>query len=371
MGVASEIMSLDELFAGCDSQPSTPSRPGKGNSRGEEGGGGKEVLVRLDTEGDCPVLYSLVQCKPQAFSILASDGHKAWTGVIAHKKLGEMANKVKMEVKELLAVTRKALTREDIGSVEFLYTTKLVQKGEEESLELVWKKHLVAGDIKVQLGSVLLEPHHSHVVLCRMLEQALSKMAEFQTAIQELESERARLVDERMSALQRLDKCVSMKEELEADLYGKFKMVLNEKKAKVRRLMESLSYLSSQQQQARAAKTSVLEEEGKGRDDFEADTDEEDGSGASPTPSPKPKQPSSPPRATSTTEGVSSLLRNDWQDENTSPPVKRRRREPRKPAVQPEIPRSSRSISSSSSTSERLQAASRESPEPDDLLHQL
>ena len=362
-------MSLDELFAGGEAQPSTFSRPGKGSNRG---GGGEEVLVRLNTEGDFPVLYNLVQCKPQDFSILATDGHKAWKGVLAHKRLEEMAKKVKMEVKELLAVTSKALTRENIGAMEFLYTTKLVQKGGGERLELVWKKHLVVEDIKLQLGSLLLEPDEPGVVLCLMLEHAVNKMNDLQIAIHHLEAERERLVDERMSALQRLDKCVSLKEQLESDLYGKFKLVLNEKKAKVRRLMESLKYLSSQQQGAKTAEKSALQEGGGERDDSE-DTDKEDRSGESTTPSPKSKQQFSPPQTTSTTEGVSSLLKNNWQDESVSPPVKRRRREPRKAARQPEIPRPSHSTSSSSSTSERLLSAARteESPEPDDLLHQL
>lgn len=361
-------MSVDDLFAGAGSPPPPTSRPEKSSSRG-----GDEVLVRLDTEGDCPVLYTLVQTKPNAFSLLATDGRKGWTGALARRRLEETAKKVKMEVEELVEVTGKALTREKLGDMEFLYTSALLERDGEERLELVWKKHLVAGNIKVQLGSLLMEPHQPHVVICRMLEHAISKIAGLQTGIEELSRERVRLVDERTSALQRLDKCVSLKEELETDLYGKFKIVLNEKKAKVRRLMESLSYLSSQQQQAKETETSASRGGGGGvGDGSEVDTDDE---AVSPTPSPKSKQtPSSPSHTAPSEEGVSSLLKNDWQDDSTSPPVKRRKREPRRTAGRPEIPRSTRSISSSSSASDRLQSAAgknEDSLESDDLLNLL
>lgn len=360
-------MSIDELFSGGgspqqDCSPPPLSLPA-GRTIKEE-----EVLLRLETEGACPALYALVESNEHSFLIQATDGSRAWSGVLQHAALMEMAEKVKMTFEELLDVSRKALTGEKVEGMEFLYSTSLVGKEGEEKLELVWKKLLVSGGIKVHLGSVEMDAHIPQLVFCRMLDHAITMMATLQVGIKDLEVEKDRLTSERNVALQRLDKCVSLKEELEQDLYGKFKLVLNEKKAKIRRLMESLEHLSNQQQQAKSAEPAATTSRND-RDETDDDTDDD----MSQTPSPKSDQPvseSAPPPPAAMTEGISSLLTSDWQDDRTSPPVKRRKRQPRNTDKRPEIPRVTRTLSA---RRQRRSASrnSEESMEPDELLHKL
>ena len=237
-------MSVDDLFAGDESPPPPSSYPDSSHCSPKE-----EVLIRLETEGVCPVLYTLVQCKEQAFSIHATDGDNAWVGDLSHAKLKEMAEMVKIDFEELLKMSQKALTGEQIEGIDFLYATSLV---DEDKMKLVWKKQLASGGIKVVLGSVVLPSCEPHQAFCRMLDHAMAKMAELEVNIEELEAEKERLLRERTVILQRLDKCVSDKEDLESNLYGKFKLVLDEKKAKIRRLMEALTHLSTQQQQEKS-----------------------------------------------------------------------------------------------------------------------
>ena len=358
-------MSIDELFSAGGSPQHHCSPPPSSLPAGRSIKGG-EVLLRLETEGACPALYTLVESNEHSFLIQATDGSRAWSGVLQHAALMEMAKKVKMTFEELLEVSRKALTGEKVEGMKFLYSTSLV--GGEEKLELVWKKLLVSGGIKVHLGSVEMDAHMPQLVFCHMLDHAITTMATLQVGIKDLEVEKDRLTSERNVALQRLDKCVSLKEELEQDLYGKFKLVLNEKKAKIRRLMESLEHLSNQQQQAKSAEPAATTSRND-RDETDDDTDDD----MSQTPSPKSDQPvseSAPPPPAAMTEGISSLLTSDWQDDRTSPPVKRRKRQPRNTDKRPEIPRVTRTLS----TRRQRRSASRnseESMEPDELLHQL
>ena len=346
-------MSVDDLFAGDESPPPPSSYPDSSHCSPKE-----EVLIRLETEGVCPVLYTLVQCKEQAFSIHATDGDNAWVGDLSHAKLKEMAEMVKIDFEELLKMSQKALTGEQIEGIDFLYATSLV---DEDKMKLVWKKQLASGGIKVVLGSVVLPSCEPHQAFCRMLDHAMAKMAELEVNIEELEAEKERLLRERTVILQRLDKCVSDKEDLESNLYGKFKLVLDEKKAKIRRLMEALTHLSTQQQQEKSKEpTNSSRREVDSEDESSIATNEVSG-----TPSPKSKQPATTSAAN---EGISSLLRNDWQDDRTSPPVKRRKREPRKkPAGRLEIP----PLLSSSSGGRRFSRRRSESVESEELLTRL
>ncbi len=118
---------------------------------------------------------------------------------------------------------------------------------------------------------------------------------------------------------------MNLKEEVEAELYGKFKLVLNEKKAKIRRLMDQLSSLSDRTKALEGTAARVSPDTA--RDHHGADTDDEM---VAKEESPRPKTP--PPKP------VESLL--GGSSEVVSPPVKRRRRQgTTKPTGQPEIPR--------------------------------
>ena len=348
-------MSLDDLFAGDESTPPSSSYPDRDSSHCSTK---EEVLIRLKTEGACPILYTLVQCKEHAFSILATDGDYAWEGELSHAKMKEMADTVKLDFDELLKMSQKALIGEQVEGVEFLYSTLLVG---EDKMKFVWKKHMGSDGIKIVLGSVVLASCKPQQAFCRMMDHALAKMAELEANIEELAAEKERLLRERNVILQQLDKSVSDKEDLESSLYGKFKLVLNEKKAKIRRLMESLTHLSQQKQAKSNEPTNSSRRNVDSGDESDGATDE-----VSVTPSPKSKQPDE-----ANEEGISSLLRNNWQDDRTSPPVKRRKREPRQRVAPVEIPRLLPSISSGSTSGRRPLRRRSESVESEDLLSML
>ena len=60
--------------------------------------------------------------------------------------LETLSHDVKMNYSDYTAQTRKALTRVNLGSLNFVYQTKKQKDG---SLLLSWKKHMMAENIKV------------------------------------------------------------------------------------------------------------------------------------------------------------------------------------------------------------------------------
>lgn len=162
----------------------------------------------------------------------------------------------------------KTLTCRKLGIHNFVYST--VKK--ESIIELTWKKHILSDNIKFLLGSVTLS-------LCKdqdatsLLNFAASALEVNQQEIGDLQKNN-RLSSERQGALAHLEKWVNIKDEIEKDLFGKFKVVLNEKKAKIHRLIEQLSSVSEQLHnlhqsnntvvgQLRAASEETKEETGK------------------------------------------------------------------------------------------------------------
>ena len=290
-----------------------------------------------------------------------------------------------MEEAEFRDVTKKALTRQKLGALNFVYG---VEKRGRGSLELTWKKHIISDNIKFLLGSVTLS-------LCRkkgaeiLLDFAVSALEEKTQVIDDFEKETARLASERQGALARLEKCANLQEDIEKDLFGKFTMVLNEKKAKIRRLMEQLSSLSQQVQElqqsrkkAEAPPTPQGGSEDAPVDQSDNETDDE--MAHSPSPLATEKRPRLSPTPSSGA-AMESLLGDPSDCLISSPPVRRRKRNTgRTPTskvkgqpvelLHPSIRKSS---SSMSSETVRVQASSSESKksdesmESDDLLQLL
>ena len=99
-------------------------------------------LVKLETEGDHPVLYVLVRCNSDSFTLQVTEVKNSWTGMLPDTHISKAAMKAKMSETELLADTRRALTGCDMETTNCIYTTGKRAGG---GLELTWKKRLVSG----------------------------------------------------------------------------------------------------------------------------------------------------------------------------------------------------------------------------------
>ena len=305
---------MDDLFS-CDinSQSlynsSTPlSSIDTGHSSNEE------YLLKIEPDGDdCPaVLYMLVNIRPDVYYIEASDGIHTWIGYYPHSDIITIAKHAKMAEDDVAMETKCALTG-SISQSEYTYTA--ITNHKNGSLEFTWKKQLATDNVKVTLGKVILESCSDNQLNSRIMEYSVSQIVTLKDTIVQLKNEKDRYSKDRSAVLDRLEKCVNIKEEMESDLYGKFKLILNEKKAKVRRLMESLNRASTNHKQTDTS-VRLPSADTTGQDTTDEEVSESDCNDV--TPSPKSK-----------VGGVltgNSLLKDDWQTEVTSSPVKKRKR---------------------------------------------
>ncbi|XP_059274173.1 DNA repair protein XRCC4 isoform X6 [Mustela nigripes] len=95
---------------------------------------------------------------------------------------------------------------------------------------------------KFRLGSFSLEKVASPAeVIRKLICDCLDTITENQAKNEHLQKENERLLRDWNDVQGRFEKCVSAKEALETDLYKRFILVLNEKKAKIRNLHKLLS----------------------------------------------------------------------------------------------------------------------------------
>lgn len=206
------------------------------------------TLSKLDLENSCQSLFVLSEFQDNAVSLQVSDGVRAWQGSLSTTQLKALAERSKLTLKSFLTDTRKALSRKDLGELSFLYSAKHL---EDDKLELTWKKHILSENIKFQLGQVELCSRPSACIVPPLISFGIDSISELQQRLGQLEAKCVRLTREREEALQILRQHASIQEQVEKDLFSKFKVVLNEKKAKIRNVMELKRHLVEQSEELR------------------------------------------------------------------------------------------------------------------------
>ncbi len=282
----------------------------------------------------------------EGLSLEVSDGENSWLGTLTKEQLVKMADQSKMSPAIYIEDSLKALTRKKLGSDYFVYSAK----GTGESLDLSWKRYFMSDNVKFQLGTVKLEPGCSQIINSSFLNHAMDTTEELWQKISELETESTRLARERQAAISRLDGCATLQEDIEKDLYGKFKLVLNEKKAKIRKLMELNHHLTEinedMKRQNWDLKSGRVTASSKSMERKSSEVESRETS---------PEEPGQPDVAR-TTVHVESLLGGDSSRANrgTSPPLAKRHRQDRGRRRVKEIPHppplltaNSRSVSAS------------------------
>lgn len=342
-------------------------------------------LCKIVPEDDpLKAYYLLARYDGIELSLLASDGEKTWSGVLSKDTLRELSEATHLNEADHLHDTLAALQQGGGDCAAFVYTARTTSSG---SLQLAWKKFLPAENIRFQLGSALLLPVPSPgVTHCQLFDFAIDSIRALRAEVSAVRTEKDRLITERASVLRRLEESVSLKEELERDLYGKFKVVLNDKKAKIRKLdlqVEQLLDENARQQQKLLAAAAGKENKSGGTVSNRAATAGGSGSGSGDETDEEFVVPTmevdAPGPSTTSTEHatLSSSLLDGGEEEGELLPVKRRRRKETsrtgQPVVIPKPPPARRrpvpaKQDSSSSTSSSAKGGSVES---DELLNML
>ncbi|CAL1530425.1 unnamed protein product [Lymnaea stagnalis] len=169
----------------------------------------------------------------EGFELLLLDGNNVWEGQVTEDDLDGLSEKSKLDYNTYVSETKAAFTRDKTTNSNFECHWK---KNSEDTSILIWKK-VSARDVKYNLGSVTLKKcKNSSENLSKVLSHCISQTGLLQEEIHKLQAANKRLSLERSTALQKLEKSVVAKEDVEHNLFSKFVTVLNSKKEKIRQL---------------------------------------------------------------------------------------------------------------------------------------
>ncbi|XP_059825348.1 DNA repair protein XRCC4 isoform X3 [Hypanus sabinus] len=177
------------------------------------------------------------------FTITLCNGEQAWSGSVSSDQITIEANEAEMDREKYVEDLRCALLTRDEKTNR--YSFDFIKDSEREVFHFSYEK--VSQDISFKLGSVeLKEVSSTTEVIKELIDIVLQSNTELRSRNNSLQQENKRLLSERNSGLERLEEYVKAKEDLEQDLYSRFILVLNAKKAKIRQLLEHLKCVREQ-----------------------------------------------------------------------------------------------------------------------------
>ncbi|XP_069481307.1 DNA repair protein XRCC4 [Ambystoma mexicanum] len=189
---------------------------------------GKQYFLQLLWEGGLGLGFQVTLC----------DGLSAWSGQVSGQEVCRDAADMEMPLEKYVQELSQALTPGPAQATQYHFDlTQDEPLG--DCYHLSYDKHLK--DVLFRLGSVQLRSVQSPAEVTRaLILHCLQASAELQEQNQHLQRENQRLLADWADMQGHLEAWVRSKEGLEQDLYTRFTLVLNEKKAKIRSLQEKL-----------------------------------------------------------------------------------------------------------------------------------
>ncbi|CAB1332556.1 unnamed protein product [Coregonus sp. 'balchen'] len=218
------------------------------------------------------------------FLLLLTDGLNAWRGEVSEDGVREEAEELEMQTDRYIQDLQQALTGTEPSSTDYSFTLTY-NPGPVTNMTLAYEK--VQRDISFRLGSVLLCKIPEPVEEVRaLLTHGLERGTALQNHNHLLKEENHRLKQELQHINAELQRYVSGKETLESELYSRFILVLNEKKAKIRSLQENLTHLQETREEGESSSPGKRTKKTTGQtreeeDEYEASTDEDQSQPAS------------------------------------------------------------------------------------------
>ncbi|XP_030323220.1 DNA repair protein XRCC4 [Calypte anna] len=218
----------------------------------------EKSLNRIHTVSDPEATYFLQVSWEKdlgtGFGIILADGQCAWTGTVSEAEISREAADMEMKREKYVEELKKALIagEESAGKYNFAVSR------DEENMECHFSYERKLKDGSFRLGSVKLQKVSSPAeVVKELIGYCLDCLGRLQAKNEHLQKENERLLSNWTDVEKRLEKCVESKEELEADLYNRFILVLNEKKAKIRNLQKLLNEAKESAADAKCTRDSI------------------------------------------------------------------------------------------------------------------
>ncbi|KAM6976318.1 DNA repair protein XRCC4 [Tautogolabrus adspersus] len=210
------------------------------------------------------------------FQLLLTDGQDAWRGDVSEAAVCEEAEELEMQTERYIEDLQQALTETETSTT---YSFSLTPSPPDRSSTVTLAYEKVQRDISFRLGSVELKavPEPAEAVR-EILIHSLQRGDTLQQNNHKLEEENKRLRREQQRIAAEMKRYAGGKEELEAELYSRFVLVLNEKKAKIRSLQETVTHLQGNRSSEEKKKEDSVKSDrtaAEEEDEYGGSTDEE------------------------------------------------------------------------------------------------
>ncbi|XP_035482105.1 DNA repair protein XRCC4 isoform X2 [Scophthalmus maximus] len=211
------------------------------------------------------------------FQLLLTDGQDAWRGQVSEAAVCEEAEEMEMQKERYIDDLQQALTGTE-STTTYCFALTPSPPSHSSAVTLAYEK--VQKDISFRLGSVLLQSVQEPAEPVReLLIHSLQWGNTLEHQNQNIEEENRKLRQEHQRITAEMKRYAGGKEALEAELFSRFVLVLNEKKAKIRSLQETVSRLQeSRSSEGQKNKDSVKSDQTAGEDEEETEEDEYGGS---------------------------------------------------------------------------------------------
>ncbi|OXB62477.1 hypothetical protein ASZ78_014471 [Callipepla squamata] len=242
----------------------------------------EKTLNRIHPVSDPEAVYFLQvsweKDLSSGFGIILTDGEHAWTGAVSEADISREAADMEMNREKYVEELKQALLQGEESAGKYNFTVSVDE--ENTQCHFSYERNLRDGSnyrkilafwtidnphiliflqedeqcldsvrsdeendsVVFRLGSLKLQKVSRPAdVVKELIGYCLDCLGGLQVKNEHLQKENERLFCDLSDVEKRLEKCVEAKEELEADLYNRFVLVLNEKKTKIRSLQRLLN----------------------------------------------------------------------------------------------------------------------------------
>lgn len=209
------------------------------------------------------------------FQLLLTDGQDAWRGEVSEAAVCAEAEELEMPMERYVQDLQQALTEPE-SSITYSFSLTPSPPDRGSTVTLAYEK--VQKDISFRLGSVSLEAVAEPLEAVRqLLIHSLQRGDTLENSNQELQEENQRLRREQQRIEASVRRYAAGKDALEAELYSRFVLVLNEKKAKIRSLQQTITHLQEESSGRQKTEDSVKSDRtaDQEEDEYGGSTDEE------------------------------------------------------------------------------------------------
>ncbi|GAA6067543.1 DNA repair protein XRCC4 isoform X1, partial [Tachysurus ichikawai] len=201
--------------------------------------------ITIASKPDCTFYLKLEWDKDlgAGFVVVLCDGVSAWSGEVSEEDVSREAQDMEMQRERYVNDLQLILTGEVQANQSYSFHLAPGQSGS-HILELSYEK--VQSNMSFRFGMVDLLPVQEPIkVIKELISYGLERSARLEAKKHHMQQENETLRNKQAHITAEMERYIKEKETLESELYNRFVLILNGKKAKIRTLQERIKQLEN------------------------------------------------------------------------------------------------------------------------------